>query len=544
MGGRWRSWVVWGGMHLAPTVAAQQPGLDVLAYTFNVAIPDSGDEIRGLAIVAIRRSETGRSSDTLRLDLVGMSVDTVFGLPKDGPRRRLTARYDGRTLSVPIHELAGRRFAVAISYHGIPQDGLLIRPNARGERVAFGDNWPERARHWLPTVDHPNDKATVAWVVDVPAGWRVVANGRPDGERELPGGRRRYRWYEARAIPVYTMVLGAGKLSVSRHAAADSASGWVGVDVWSYPEDSAFADSVPFRRATAVVETMVRLVGPFPYGKLAHVQSSTRYGGMENSSVIFYAKKPYVERRMTEGIVRHETAHQWFGDAVTEREWAHLWLSEGFASYFDLVIGAALDGDSILTAGMRRNAESYFRSKVVDRPVVDTAEHDPNRLLNANNYQKGAWVLHMLRGELGDTVFFRGIREYYRVYRDSTALSADFEQVMERASGKDLSWFFRQWLWQPGYPELACAWSYDTTAQRLRLRVSQTQIPAWGLFRLPEVTVELVGAGTGEAAARVRHTIAVTERQTEVTLDAPFAPAQVSVDPDGRLLLRATAGSP
>ena len=124
-------------------------------------------------------------------------------------------------------------------------------------------------------------------------------------------------------------------------------------------------------------------MGPFPYGKLAHVQSSTRYGGMENSSAIFYAEKPYVERRMTEGIVRHETAHQWFGDAVTEREWAHLWLSEGFASYFDLVIGAALDGDSVLTGGMRRNAESYFRSKVVDRPVVDTAEHDPNRLLNA-----------------------------------------------------------------------------------------------------------------------------------------------------------------
>jgi len=150
----------------------------------------------------------------------------------------------------------------------------------------------------------------------------------------------------------------------------------------------------------------------------------------------------------------------------------------------------------------------------------------------------------MLRGELGDTAFFRGIREYYRVYRDSTALSADFERVMERASGQDLSWFFRQWLWQPGYPQLACAWSYDTTAQRVRLRVSQTQSPAWGMFHLPEVTVELLGAGIREEVVRVRHTIAVTVRETEVTLDAPFAPTQVSVDPDGRLLLRATAVSP
>jgi aminopeptidase N len=524
-------------MCLAPSLAAQQPGIDVVAYSFTLSIPDSGSEISGLAVIAIHRAGGGPSPDTLRLDLVGLSVDTVFGLPKDGPRRRLAARYDGRILSVPIRELEGRRFAVAIAYHGVPQDGLLIRPNARGERVAFADNWPERARHWLPTVDHPNDKATVAWAVDVPAGWRVVANGRPDGQQELPGGRRRYRWYEERSIPVYTMVLGAGKLSVSRHAAADSASGWVGVEVWSYPEDSAFADSVPFRRATEVVETMVRLVGPFPYGKLAHVESSTRYGGMENSSAIFYAEKPYVNRTMREGVVRHETAHQWFGDAVTAREWPHLWLSEGFASYFDLVIGAALDGDSVLAAGMRRNAASYFASAVVQRPVVDTAEHDPMRLLSANSYQKGAWVLHMLRGLVGDSTFFRGIREYYRVYRDSTAVSEDFQRVMEQAAGgRRLGWFFRQWLWQPGHPRLTVQWRYEPADRRVRLDLTQVQPDPWGVFRLPRVEVEAVTAG----AKRVRRVFSMDARSIIAYLELDEAPVEVRVDPDGRLLLNVT----
>src|SRR6266540_693571 len=119
--------------------------------------------------------------------------------------------------------------------------------------------------------------------------------------------------------------------------------------------------------------------------------------GMENSSAIFYAERPYVERRMGEGVVRHETAHQWFGDAVTERDWPHIWLSEGFATYFDGVIGAALDGDTVLVNSMRANAESYVSSGVTDRPIVDSGNPaDPIRLFNANSYPKGPWVLNML----------------------------------------------------------------------------------------------------------------------------------------------------
>jgi aminopeptidase N len=281
---------------------------------------------------------------------------------------------------------------------------------------------------------------------------------------------------------------------------------------------------------------MERLVGPFPYEKLAHVESSTRYGGMENSSAIFYAEKPYVERTMREGVVRHETSHQWFGDAVTEREWAHLWLSEGFASYFDLVIGAALDGDSVLAAGLARDARTYFASKVVDRPLVDTAEHDPNKLLNENSYQKGAWVLHMLRGSIGDSAFFRGIREYYRVYRDSTALSSDFQRVMERAAGRNLDAFFQQWLWQPGYPRLDVRWRYEAADRRVRLEITQAQPESWGVFRLPRLVIEAV-SGVGAATRRV---YAIDARTTIAYLELDAAPRTIRVDPDSRLLVQST----
>ena len=316
-------------------------------------------------------------------------------------------------------------------------------------------------------MDDPAHKATVSWVVSAPADLQVVANGRL--ERRSPGNGRAddlgYR--EDRPIPTYTMVIGATRMTVSRHRPLISGRDTIPMEVWAYPEDSAFADSVPFRRLTEIVEALQRFIGPFPYEKLAHVESSTRYGGMENSSAIFYAEQMYVSRRMDEGVVRHETAHQWFGDAVTERDFHHLWLSEGFASYFDLVAGAALDGDSVLTRGMRADAASYMHSRDVDRPILDTAVTELTQLLDANSYQKGAWVLHMLRGYIGRPAFFAGIRDYYRTYRDSSVLSDDFRRVMERASGKRLDWFFDQWLRQPGYPQLQVVWSYDSTTREV-----------------------------------------------------------------------------
>jgi len=497
-------------------VAAQELRPDIVRYQFRLTIPDTGSSIRSEAVVSFRNLV----GDTLQLDLVGMTVDRVQQRVAPELQPDVPYVYDGKLLKITkAPGYAGSDGAFVITYHGVPQDGLLLRTSARGRRVAFADNWPERARYWIPTLDHPRDKAQVDFGVTAPRGWKLVANG------------------TRHPIPTYTMVLGAGEFAVSHHRPVIHGRDSIPIEAWTYPEDSAYADSVPFRRATEIVETMERLVGPFPYEKLAHVQSSTRYGGMENSGAIFYAEQPYVDRTMREGVVRHETAHQWFGDAVTAREWPHLWLSEGFASYFDHVIGAALDGDSVLARGMRRSAESYFASSVVDRPLVDTAEHDPMRLLNANSYQKGAWVLHMLRGLVGDSTFFRGIREYYRVYRDSTAVSEDFQRVMEQsAGGRRLGWFFRQWLWQPGHPRLTVRWRYEPAERRVRLDLTQVQPDAWGGFRLPRVEVEAVTAG----AKRVRRVFSMDARTIIAYVELDEAPVEVRADPDGRLLLTTT----
>ncbi len=432
------------------------PGIDVVDYMFVVTLSESSDTVSVDAFVTFKRGP--KAPDTLSLDLIGMTVDSVgfnntagfttYMAPLDTACEKAVKnnswarcalhipsapfQYDGRVLRVPIGKrpTASRSHVpnygqVSVSYHGVPQDGLIAGTNAHGHRVVFADNWPERARFWLPTVDRPGDKATVSFVVHAPPSWKVVSNGAQVFSAE-PREPARWRWSSPVPIPTYTMVLGAGEFAVSQHRPVINGRDTIPIQVWTYPEDSAFAD---FRRATEIVEVMQRLIAPFPYEKLAHVQSSTKFGGMENSSAIFYAEKPYVERKMGEGVVRHETAHQWFGDAVTERDWPDIWLSEGFATYFDGVIGAALDGDTVLANSMRANAEAYFKSDVTDRPIVDSAwAADPIKLLNANSYPKGAWVLHMLRGLMRDSAFFGGLRRF-GVLRRAADLLPDLSRL-------------------------------------------------------------------------------------------------------------------
>lgn len=507
----------------------------VVSYHFTISIPETGDTIEGRAAIEVLRPRGG-AADTLSLDLVAMTVREVRDAGTGGPLRY---SYDGRELRIALPAVArpGKQ-TIAVAYHGRPRDGLVAGTNVRGRPSFFADNWPDRARHFIPVVDHPAFKAPVTWEIEAPGRMRVVANGVLERVSDRPGGRRNWVYVETRAIPTYTMVFGATEFATSRHPPAVVGSDTTAVEVWTYPEDSAFADSVPFRRATEIVEAGSRLIGPFPYRKLAHVQSSTRYGGMENSSAIFYDQGMYAARRMGEGVVRHETAHQWFGDAVTERDWRHLWLSEGFASYFDDVIGAVLDGDSVLARGIRSSLQGYLRSRVVDRPLVDSAAQDLMSLLNANSYNKGALLLHMLRGEVGDSAFFRGIRDYYRMYRDSSVLSEEFQRVMEGESGRDLGWFFGQWLYQPGYPQLDVDFSVDGAAGRVTMRVRQVQPAAWGRFRLPRVEVRFFALEV-PVGDRV-FSLEPDQAEQVFVFDLDRAVTGLRIDPDTRLLLNAT----
>jgi aminopeptidase N len=254
---------------------------------------------------------------------------------------------------------------------------------------------------------------------------------------------------------------------------------------------------------------------------------------MENASAIFYGHEVFRERNVSVGLIAHETAHQWFGDAVTPRDWGELWLSEGFATYFEkLWVQHSRGTDAFLEEMRKMRSDVLDAAESRERPVIDSLQTDLVALLNVNSYQKGAWTLHMLRSLIGDSAFFTGIRSYYKQYKHSTATTDDLCHEMERASGRELRWFFDQWLRRPGYAIISARWGYDETTKSVHLEIAQGS--RFAPYRFPlEVEVVLTD-GTSrharvdvEARSRLRLTLPIL---------VPSNPKNVYLDPDVELL--------
>ncbi len=228
----------------------------------------------------------------------------------------------------------------------------------------------------------------------------------------------------------------------------------------------------------------------------------------------------------------HETAHQWFGDSVTESDWNDVWLSEGFATYFTLLYTEHASGRDAFADGLRRSRNAVLRLERTLRntPVVhvnlDEAKTEPN---NRPFYEKGAWTLHMLRDLIGTEPFWRGIRLYYQRYENAVASTADLRGAMEAVSGQDLRWFFAQWLTRSGVPQLSGNWRYDAALKQVVVTVQQTQRGEPYRFAL----------GVGVSAAGSVPTVTkaeVTGREATVTIPAAAEPAVVVLDPGVWLL--------
>jgi aminopeptidase N len=521
----------------AADAGAQQAGsaraLDVVHYELALDLPDTGAHISGRAALTVWRADR---ADTLDLDLVSLHVDSVL---VNGAGVAFVR--DSATIHVPLPGGTGDTLRVVVRYDGVPSDGLIIRTDSLGRWTAFGDNWPQRARYWIPGVDAPNDKATVEWTVRAPANRRVVANGELVEEVPLPpdstgAARTLTRWRESRPIPTYLMVIAAAPLAyydLGRAACGRSAfGGCVRQSVYVAPEMIDWLPG-PFAHALDIVDYFSTLIAPFPYEHLAHVQSSTRFGGMENATAIFYADRSFRTRTLNVSTIAHETAHQWFGDAVTESSFADLWLSEGFATYFAALWEEHSLGDSAFRAEMAATRNAIVASPVTaERPVHDSVETNMLALLNTNSYQKGAWTLHMLRSMVGDSAFFRGVRAYYAAHRDGNARTDDLREALERSSGRPLGWFFDQWLRRPGFAELATHWRYDSASHRVSLYVEQGVRFAPYRFALAVEVRDADGR-----AHRVTVSVAAERSQRIVLplrLDAP--PRALVMDPDVQLL--------
>jgi len=498
--------------------------LDVLHYDLSIDLRGLADSvIQGVARLEVQPAP---ASTRIDLDFVGLQADSVR---IDGTQAHFAQGPE--ILRIESGSEFPETVTIEVFYGGRPVDGLFIGPDPAGDLTAFADNWPNRARWWFPSNDHPADKATVEFVVRVPPGYSVVANG-----QLLSSEDDTWRWRTDVEIPAYTMVIGVARFErgIIGNAACGKAPAaadgeCADVSIWALTGSGAYGEQ-RFERAADMVDFYTGLFGPYPYEKLAHVQSSTQFGGMENSSAIFYAMGGWAEERMGEGVIAHETVHQWFGDAVTPAQWSHLWVSEGFATYFAAVYMEARDGQAALKTAMERGRQSVIGSDASDRPVVDERP-DLFGLLNTNSYPKGGWILHMLRTLIGDDAFFEAIRDYYADHTHGVADTEDVRGAMERASGRDLALFFEQWAYSPGFPKLAVSTVSD--GDETVITVDQVQSRDWPTFQGAWLDVDV----TWESGAVARHGLRLTSRSDELRVLTQGEVQAITLDPDVKLLM-------
>ena len=512
----------------------RQRDLHVDHYIFRVTLSDSTNEISGEATVALHFLAAGTTQFELdliqkRQDGKGMYVSSVTS---GGQSLRYEQLNNRLRIFLPSPSRRAQAGEYTISYHGRPAAGLLIGPNRYGDRSFDTNNWPDKARQWLPCIDHPYNKATDEMVVTAPARYQVVSNGRLLEQTDLPGGMRRTLWQESVPIASWLYALAAAPYAVQYLGEADG----VPIETWVYPQEreSGFKGFGTFTKP--ILKFYIDRIGPFPYEKLANVEANGTSGGMELASDIFYGYRPDgITTIQGRQLIAHEMAHQWFGDSVTESDWDDVWLSEGFATYFALAYLKHADGrDAFVNAlDQSRDFILKFSAKHPDYTIVHNNISDLSTLLTNQIYQKGAWTLHMLHDLLGAPLFWAGIREYYKHYRNSNASTADFQHVMEQVSGKDLSWFFREWLHQGGYLKIAGSWRYDGRARQLTVELEQEQ--KGELFRMP-IPVGITPGG--DASKEVITPLLVTSRRDRFTIALDHEPSFVVLDPNTSVLMQ------
>lgn len=496
--------------------------IDVLHYRFEIDLNDSTNIIRGIADLDILFK---KELDQFHLDLASFQNDgtgmKVEGITVDGKALQFLHQENQITFHIP-HTREGSQHRFRIIYSGIPGDGLIISENKFGDRTFFGDNWPNRGHHWLPLVDHPSDKAKVEFIVSAPQHYGVVAVGKRVSEKK-ESGRIVSHWLTTVPLSSKLMVIGVSPFAVQEML---SKSG-IPLSTWVYPQNSeeGFFD---YGIATRPLDFYEAYIAPYPYSKLANVQSKTVYGGMENASCIFYHERTVTGKQDHEILIAHEIAHQWFGDAVSELNWHHIWLSEGFATYLtDLYIEQTF-GREAFVASMQDEREqvlSFARRSLA--PIVDTTLAVSTRLLNNNSYEKAGWVLHMLRHSMGDELFQDCVQVFYEKFKFRNALTEDFLEVVESVSGKNYGKFFRQWFYQSGHPVLSVQW--NKRGKKISLVVNQHQ--QGFLFEFP-LDIEL----SGSRGRTFRKTLDIGSASQSFTFKPSFRARDLRLDPDTWLL--------
>ncbi len=504
---------------------------DVDHYAIDIVLHPATRRIEGTCSVRFLATRAGVNE--IALDLVDLDVISIV----DGAGRPLGYRHDGKVLTVKLAEPIGTSnlTEVVVEYGGAPSTGLWFSGERPGDSMptqVFTQGEAEHSRGWFPCFDQPSDRATSEVSVTMPSEWVSFAPGERVGATES-GSARTERWRMDTPHPSYLVSLVAGEFAVTE-------SDWNGVPL-SFavaPEFASWAEA-SFHETDEILTflsdyTSIR----YPYPKYSQVcVDNFPYGGMENISATTLTPLTLGDERAmrdepSTSLVAHEAAHQWFGDLFTCKDWSHIWLNEGFATYMTMLYFEETRGVDDFRARMRDAQDDYTAEDrgAARRSTVSDDWKDPEDLMDTRAYQGGAARLHLLRFMLGDDVFRAGIRTYASENAGRSVETDDFRRAMEKVSGRDLQGFFDQWIYGRGFPEFEMRWEWNEIEGVVNVSVRQTQDTADGtpaIFRVP-VEIEI-----RDEAGAVAHRVELTRRSESFEFPVAGHPVFVRFDKNG-----------
>jgi aminopeptidase N len=507
--------------------------VDVRHILLEIKLDVPGKGISGTATHTVTPLNDGLrrvSFDAAEMRIAGVTVN----------RTAAKYRYDGAQLVVDLGapRKRGDRLNIAIEYAANPRLGLyFIAPDdayPEKPRQVWSQGQDEDSRYWYPCYDYPNQKQTSEMIVTVPGGWFALSNGRMVKDKTNRDGTRTYHWLQDRPHSTYLITLAAAEF-----ARIDASRKDLPIDYYVEPKDVASGERT-FKNTPAMIAFFEKVTGvAYPWAKYSQVVvRDFIFGGMENTSATTMTENILLDRKATldyssDPLISHELAHMWFGDLLTCRDWSHGWLNESFATYLEMLWDEDRYGRDEYFHGVMENTDLYIGERY-RRPIVTNVYNEPIDIFDRHLYEKGSVVLHTLRGVLGDDQFFRSIRRYCAGNQDRSVITQDLASAIEAETGRNMDWFFDQWVYRPGHPSFEVTWAWDDAAALATVTVKQTQKSDDGtpsVFRAP-LTIDF---RTGRKRARV-FSVEVTEREHTFVFPLPEKPDLCRFDPYSRVL--------
>jgi len=506
--------------------------VDLLHLALDVTPDFKARTVAGTAMLTFKPIAT--PLEELRLDAVDLHVASVTSTEKIAAHQ-VTDREIVLHFAPPVP--VGKEARVTVKYSAEPRKGLYFRTPEMGyaETHLWTQGEPGEARYWFPSIDHPVEKFTSEVTCRVPAGMVALSNGRQVSAQPGAGGLVAFHWAQEKPHVTYLITLVAGQLKKIEDKHRD-----IPLEFWTTPSDIAAAPN-SFRHTKHMMQFFEREIGVnYPWAKYGQAAvHDYHWGGMENTSLttlnfrtLFTAETENLFS--SDSLVAHELAHQWFGDLVTCKDWSHIWLNEGFATYYDWLWQGDFGGTNETLHALYSAAKGILANQNETRGIVWRKFGDPEEMFNYLAYPKGAWVLHMLRCQLGADLYRQCVRTYLDRHAYGTVETADLRKVIEELSGRSYERFFEQWVYGIGAPTLDVTYAWDEKAKLARVSVKQTQkiSDEAHLFQFPLTLRFKSKSGVTD------HIVQVRDKEEDFYLPLKAAPDVVRVDPGLTLLAR------